>query len=142
VNEFLARHGTEFLVFAFILLTLAALLAPCLLFLHHWRKVREAEIEAGVARAELQAALKHDMLNRGMSANEIQVVLAAGTHANTSPPSGPAAPSPGPSPQAEAAKEESGGNCWEAFAKKWEEFGKQWGDWRGKHGWRRKCRNC
>jgi hypothetical protein len=35
-----------------------------------WHKIRKAEIVAG---------LKRDMLNRGMSANEIQTVLEAGT---------------------------------------------------------------
>jgi hypothetical protein len=35
---------------------------------HYWWKIRSAEIEAN---------LKHDMLQRGMSAEEIQTVLAA-----------------------------------------------------------------
>ena len=35
-----------------------------------WQKAR---------RAEVAAALKHDMLNRGMSAEEIRTVLDAGT---------------------------------------------------------------
>jgi hypothetical protein len=35
---------------------------------HYWWKIRSAEIEAN---------LKHDMLQRGMSAEEIQMVLAA-----------------------------------------------------------------
>ena len=37
---------------------------------HYWHKIR---------RAELEAALKHDMLQRGMSAEEIQMVLQAST---------------------------------------------------------------
>jgi hypothetical protein len=32
----------------------------------------------GVRRAEIQAALKHDMLERGMSAEQIKLVLEAG----------------------------------------------------------------
>jgi len=36
-----------------------------------WTEVRKTEIAAG---------LKHDMLERGMSAGEIQTVLDAGTH--------------------------------------------------------------
>jgi hypothetical protein len=38
-----------------------------------WQKAR---------RAEVAAALKHDMLNRGMSAEEIRTVLDAGTKAS------------------------------------------------------------
>jgi len=41
-----------------------------------WQKVR---------RAEIAAALKQDMLNRGMSADEIRTVLEAGTKGSRKP---------------------------------------------------------
>jgi hypothetical protein len=40
----------------------------------HWQKIR---------RAEIAAALKQDMLNRGMSADEIRTVLEAGRRASS-----------------------------------------------------------
>lgn len=40
------------------------------IIMDHWYKIR---------RAEILGALKQDMLNRGMSADEIQTVIAAGT---------------------------------------------------------------
>ena len=49
-----------------ITLALASGIVKCVA--NQWRKVREAEMEA---------ALKQDMLNRGMSAQEIQMVLSA-----------------------------------------------------------------
>jgi hypothetical protein len=39
----------------------------------NWRKIR---------RAEMEAALKQDMLNRGMSAEEIKTVLEAGSRSS------------------------------------------------------------
>jgi hypothetical protein len=42
-----------------------------------WRLHRRTEIETAVKRAELGAALKQTMLNRGMSAAEIERVVRA-----------------------------------------------------------------
>ncbi len=62
-----------FLVFAFLTLTNVALAIS-----YYWYKARKAEIEA---------ALKHEMLQRGMSADEIRKVLAApAKEARTQPP--------------------------------------------------------
>jgi hypothetical protein len=73
VNEFLAKFdGPHFIglvavaggLLCGILCGVTAILAGC------WQKVR---------RAEILAALKQDMLNRGMSAEEIWTVIEAGS---------------------------------------------------------------
>ena len=66
-QELFDRLGSgQLFVLIIIALALTSGLVKC--FANQWRKVREAEMEA---------ALKQDMLNRGMSAQEIQMVLSA-----------------------------------------------------------------
>ena len=55
------REGLFWLVMALVVLGVV--------IANQWRKIRQAEI---------QAALKHDMLERGMSAEQIKLVLEAG----------------------------------------------------------------
>ncbi len=52
----------------FIIFASVTLMAVLPTIAHYWYKVRQAEIDA---------SLKHDMLQRGMSADEIERVLAA-----------------------------------------------------------------
>jgi hypothetical protein len=66
-QELVDRLGSgQLFVLLIITLALASGIVKCIA--DQWRKVREAEMEA---------ALKQDMLNRGMSAQEIQMVLSA-----------------------------------------------------------------
>jgi hypothetical protein len=53
-----------------LLIPLTALIAGC------WARIRVAEARA--RQAEAEAGLKQDMINRGMSVDEIERVLAAG----------------------------------------------------------------
>ena len=68
-------HNPIFLVFAF--LTLSAVVGT---LANSWTKVRRAEIEA---------ALKHDMIERGMSAEDIQKVLEASARGKRQEPCEP-----------------------------------------------------
>jgi hypothetical protein len=55
-----------------VAITIAAIVA-----IIQWRKFRQAELEAVVKQFETEAALKREMLERGMSADEIVQVLSA-----------------------------------------------------------------
>jgi len=65
VNDFLARCKPQD-VFVFLVLLLALIGTLTIFLAIQWRKIRLAEMEA---------VLKQDMLNRGMSAEEIRTVL-------------------------------------------------------------------
>jgi hypothetical protein len=144
MQEFLADNGTALVVFGFILLALVVALAPLIVYVVQWRRVRQAEIEAALYRAELETSLKKDMLNRGMSAEEIHKVL----HGPTNQPSNLSdfrallAEFFNP---AQTAAEGEGEKGWEALGKHWKEFGKGWkkfGKMWGKGcGWRQECRS-
>jgi hypothetical protein len=54
----------------------ALIIAACAIIGGIWASVRRAEFRT--RQLELEASLKQDMLNRGMSADEIERVLAAG----------------------------------------------------------------
>ena len=56
-------------IFFLVLATLSAGFGLAFFIAIQWRKIRQTEI---------QAALKHDMLERGMSAEEIRMVVEAG----------------------------------------------------------------
>jgi hypothetical protein len=58
---------------------LCGALGVCLGFYYQWHESRRAEITAG---------LKQDMLNRGMTAEEIQLVLDAGSNSSRKAVSG------------------------------------------------------
>jgi hypothetical protein len=143
MQEFLANNGTALVVFSFVLLTVVALLAPVVVFVVQWRRVRQADIEAALYRAELEVSLKKDMLNKGMSADEIQKVLQASASQRCAPPEFPAV-------FAEffnqaAAQGEAGKAGWEALEKNWKEFGKGWKKfgkmWGRGCGWRHECKS-
>ena len=66
-QQLLDRLGNgQLFVLIIIALALTSGIVKCIA--NQWRKIRQAEMEA---------ALKQDMLNRGMSAQEIQTVLSA-----------------------------------------------------------------
>lgn len=69
-----------------LIIPIVAIGAPAVVFViwilaHYWWSVRQADIDAG---------LKQEMLNRGLSADEIERVLRASSHATASPPAEPA----------------------------------------------------
>jgi hypothetical protein len=68
VQELLALFGRD-MAFILVLVVFNALVGLAFFIVIQWRKIRQAEI---------QAALKHDMLERGMSAEQIKLVLEAG----------------------------------------------------------------
>jgi hypothetical protein len=68
LQEFLALFGRD-MAFILVLVIFNALVGLAFFIVIQWRKIRQAEI---------QAALKHDMLERGMSAEQIKLVLEAG----------------------------------------------------------------
>jgi hypothetical protein len=100
MSEFVAANSTLVLILGFILLALSAVLTPFIVFALQWRMVRQAEIEASVQKAEMDAHLKSEMLNRGMSAADIRQVLDA--------------PVEGAKCNGAQAKKH-----WQGFAKKW-----------------------
>lgn len=62
------------------LIGLVAVLGTCLVILTtvvsaQWRRVRQAELQ--LRQVELEASLKHELVARGMSADEIRQVLEA-----------------------------------------------------------------
>jgi hypothetical protein len=79
MSEFLEANGILVLVFAFALLCLIAIMAPIIYFVYQWRSVRQTQIEAGLQKAEMDAYLKQQMLDRGMSVSEIKTVLESGS---------------------------------------------------------------
>ena len=89
----------------------AAILTPFVVAVIQWRMVRHAEIEASAHRAELEAELKREMLNRGMSAADIRQVLDSHTDA------------------VRAAGEGGNAGGKERFGKKWAAFGRMWAAW-------------
>jgi hypothetical protein len=68
LQELLALFGRD-MAFILVLVVFNALVGLAFFITIQWRKIRQAEI---------QAALKHDMLERGMSAEQIKLVLEAG----------------------------------------------------------------
>jgi hypothetical protein len=75
MQEFAAGHGTALVVFGFVLLLVGLILSPVFLFIVQWRRVRQAEIDASLQKAELDMSLKQDLANRGLSADDILKVL-------------------------------------------------------------------
>jgi hypothetical protein len=73
MSEFLSRFDGGELI-AIIAITGGLLCGLVVLIADYWHKIRKAEIAA---------KLKHDMLDRGMSAEEIQMVLEAGTKSSS-----------------------------------------------------------
>jgi hypothetical protein len=67
--EFLSRFDGGELI-AIIAIVGGLLIGLVVMIADYWHKIRKAEIAA---------KLKHDMLDRGMSAEEIRIVLEAGT---------------------------------------------------------------
>ena len=68
LQELLALFGRD-MAFVLVLVVFNALVGLAFFITIQWRKIRQVEI---------QAALKHDMLERGMSAEQIKLVLEAG----------------------------------------------------------------
>jgi hypothetical protein len=60
-----------------ILIALTSIIA------NQWRRVRQAELQ--LRHAELEASLKQEMINRGMSVDEIRQVLEAKTSSSIRP---------------------------------------------------------
>jgi hypothetical protein len=79
MSEFLEANGILVLVLGFVLLSLVVTIAPVVYFIYQWRWVRQSQIDAGLQKAELEAYLKREMLNRGMSASDIKAVLDSGS---------------------------------------------------------------
>ena len=75
------------LVFGFVLLLVGLVLSPVFFWIVQWRRVAKSEIEALLQKADMEAALKQDLVNRGMSADDIVKLLHA------APPPGVASPS-------------------------------------------------
>ena len=147
MQEFLTSNGSELVIFGFAFLTVVAVLTPVVLFVVQWRRLRQAEIEATLYRAELETSLKKDMLNRGMSAEEIQKVLQASAGQRGTPPEFPAIFAEFFN-QAGAAAADAGekgwkalGKHWKEFGKGWKNFGKMWGRWDKGCGWRQECKS-
>jgi hypothetical protein len=111
MSEFLAANSILILILAFVLLALSAILTPFVVAVVQWRMVRHAEIEASAHRAELEAELKRDMLNRGMSASDIRQVLESHTDAVRS------------------AADRCNADGKERFGKKWAALGRMWAAW-------------
>jgi hypothetical protein len=111
MSDFLAANSILVLILAFVLLALSAILTPFVVAVIQWRLVRHAEIDASAHRAELEAALKREMLNRGMSAADIRQVLDSHTDA--------------------VRTAGDGGNAdgKERFGKKWAALGRMWAAW-------------
>jgi hypothetical protein len=68
LQDFVLAFGREN-AFILLLVIFSALVPLAFFIAIQWRKIRQSEI---------QAALKHDMLERGMSAEQIKLVLEAG----------------------------------------------------------------
>jgi hypothetical protein len=68
LQDFVSAFGRD-MAFILLLVIFNALVGLAFFIAIQWRKIRQAEI---------QAALKHDMLERGMSAEQIKLVLEAG----------------------------------------------------------------
>ena len=81
MNEVLSKFdsGEMIGVIAVVGAFLCGILGICLGFYHQWHESRRTEITAG---------LKQEMLNRGMSAAEIQIVLEAGSNSSRGSVSG------------------------------------------------------
>jgi hypothetical protein len=125
MHEILMYNPEMVIVFVFILLMVTALLTPVVIFILQWRQVRQAQLDAAVYRTELDAYLKKDMLNRGMSGAEIKLVL----EASASGRSFVATATEDASKRATAAdaNREDFGKMWADFGKHLAAFGKQWG---------------
>src|SRR5438105_480714 len=117
MQELLNRYGTELFVLSIILLAVVAFVVPVVCFLIQWTKVRQAEIEALMYRAELEATLKQEMLNRGMSGEEMRQVLEATP--------GGSRPFAGLFGFLRKKKCYGDGKAWDEFGKKWAAFGKK-----------------
>ena len=124
MQELLSNYGTELFVLSIILLGVSAFVIPIVCFSIQWAKVRQAEIEALLYRAELETTLKQEMLNRGMSGEEMRQVLEAAP--------GTSRPFAGlfgflrkKRPAGDAKAWDDLGKKWAAFGQKWEEFGKR-----------------
>jgi hypothetical protein len=72
--EFLSRFDGGELI-AIIAIAGGLLVGLVVMIADYWHRIRKAEIAA---------KLKHDMLDRGMSAEEIRIVLEAGTKKSSS----------------------------------------------------------
>ena len=72
MQDILARMGNDE-IFLIIVLMTSAIVGLTVFFTLQWRKLRQTELDA---------ALKQDMLNRGMSAYDIKLVLEASGAAN------------------------------------------------------------
>jgi hypothetical protein len=108
MSEFLAANSTLVLILAFILLAVSALLTPFVVAVIQWRLVRHAEIDAAAHWAELEATLKREMLNRGMSAADIRQVLESHTDS------------------VREARDDRSGDGKDRFGKKWAALGRMW----------------
>ena len=120
MQELLNNHGPEVFVVTLVLLGTVAVVVPLVCFTVQWAKVRQAEIEALTYRAELEATLKQEMLNRGMSADEMRQVLEA-TPGTTRPFAGLFG-------FLKKKRHNVDGMAWDELGKKWAEFGKKCGD--------------
>jgi hypothetical protein len=140
MQEFLTHNGTELVVFGFILLVVGVVSGAVCFHAVQWRKVRQAEIDAFLSKTELEASLKQDLVNRGLSADEIKQILEASL-GGPSRPAGFAAFFRGLFKRAECAKAKAGLKDWEGLGKQWEDFGKMWGGCEARHGARRESKN-
>lgn len=120
MQEVLANNGPEVFILALVLLGVTALVVPLVCFTIQWAKVRHAEIEALMYRAELEASLKQEMINRGMSAEEIRKVLEAAPGAGRG--------FAGLFDFLKRKKQNWDGKCWADLEKKWADLGHKWGD--------------
>jgi hypothetical protein len=117
MSDIVAANGMLVLILGFVLLALVAVLTPLVVAVLQWRLVRQSEIEASLQKAEWDAALKREMLERGMSAADIGQVLESHTSAAS-----------GSSASSEAfIKDKLGEKDWRAIGRKWAAFGRMWG---------------
>jgi hypothetical protein len=73
--EYFFSHSDAYMVLGFLALTLPACVAVVAFAgAYYWQKVRREEVRAGLKRA---------MLERGMSAEEIRIVIEAGSEGAT-----------------------------------------------------------
>jgi hypothetical protein len=117
MQELLTKYGTELFVLSIILLAGLAIVIPVVCFLIQWAKVRQAEIEALMYRAELETTLKQEMINRGMSGEEMRQVLEAAP--------GGSRPFAGLFGFLRRKHQSRDAKAWEDFGKKWAGFGKK-----------------
>jgi hypothetical protein len=144
MQDFLTSHGEMTLIFLFVILLTGVAITPVVYFLAQWRRVRLAEIEAKAFRAELEAALKRDMLERGMSADDIRKVFLIAPEEKPASSELEAALADFLH-QTEAAKAGAGAAQAGVDARPWEELGKAWGKFgklwarcsKGRSCWRR-----